>query len=156
MKHIGVFKDFDLTTENIEKGVGKWSYLSHTLSRKDLEIATFERNYPGACFLFGTQDDVDYLFCSENYHGGVSVFDLTNGHKVRYDPVSLESEAQQYWCFAVMESHDPVAKTLSVSGCYWAAPFSTRVFDVSNPLNVPWPLISEVYEDDSIEEGDDE
>jgi hypothetical protein len=119
-------------------------------------IATTTRNYPDDGILtFLQQDGQDYLLISENYHGGYGCVDLATGEKVVFEP---ENKKDQHWCWVAVNSHDAQAKTLRISGCYWACPFDVATVDFSNPMKLPYPVISvedEPCEDDNDDDDDE-
>lgn len=93
----------------------------------------------------------DWMLISENYHGGIGVVDLKTGIKYTYDPERDENDEPhtQYWCIGYSPSFDREKEQISIIGCYWACPYTVRTFDFSNPTSVPYPLVTEVDEEDS-------
>jgi len=127
--------------EEVVSNPGYSNSYKYTVTRDARVVAEFERNYSGHCHILIEQDGCDWILCSENYHGGMTAINLTTGDRGRYDPVG-ESQYDQFWCLAGIDDYDPDDKTLTVDGCYWSAPFERKVFDVSDPLTLPWPELS--------------
>jgi hypothetical protein len=84
-----------------------------------------------------TADDVDYLICAEDIFGGQTVVDLTNRKMSGYSP----NEDGFIWT----DFHlSPNGRTLATIGCYWACPYVIKLFDFSDPLNLPLKEIKEI------------
>ena len=114
-------------------------------------ITTSTRNYHSA--LYGLIEDhagSDWLFVSENYHGGMGAIDLKTGERFIFEP-KPSYKGEQFWCLAEFKQFYPEAQTVEIFGCFWTCPFSTRMLDFSDPRSPPYALISEIEED---EDGD--
>lgn len=76
-----------------------------------------------------------YLLAGEDYQG-YSVVNVTTG-KVT---TAIDNGAEKGFgfCFADVKVD---GDELVVIGCYWAAPYERRVYDFSNPENLPYPLL---------------
>lgn len=152
---------YKLVVKTVTTGENTWSYLEVEVRRTadDVLIGTTTRNYsnPGI-YHFVTQDGVDYLVLSENYHGGYGVMNLLTGEKAVYDPEEEgHPEGTQFWCWAGGVRHDPQAKQLVIVGCHWACPYEWTTFDFSNPMSPPYPVLSvedEPYEEEEDDEGE--
>jgi hypothetical protein len=84
-----------------------------------------------------TKDNVNYLICAEDIFGGQTVVDLTNRKIVGYSP----NEDGFIWT----DFHlSPNGKTLATIGCYWACEYVIKLFDFSNPMNLPLKEIKEI------------
>ena len=116
---------------------GSWSYTCGRLYSQDGEtpIAEVKRNYGSFPYMWmeGHPDGHDYLICGEDYQGQTFV-QLDTG-KVR-NLIPDDAFAGFGFCWAGYKLINPT--TLLVEGCYWAAPYEYRVFDVSNPME-GWP-----------------
>lgn len=90
-------------------------------------------------FFFGweTVGNVEYLICAEDIFGGQTVIDLTNRKMAGYSP----NEDGFIWTSFHLS---PNGKTLAVIGCYWACAYVIKLFDFSDPLNLPLPEIKEI------------
>lgn len=105
-------------------------------------VGTSTRNYGNHHILqFVAQDGRNYLILSEDYHGGHGAMDLETGEKATFNPTEGSDEGEQFWCWAGVESHDPVARALIVIGCYWGCPYERTTFDFSQPLSPPYPVL---------------
>jgi hypothetical protein len=90
-------------------------------------------------FFYGwvTANKVEYLICAEDIFGGQTVVDLTNRKMNGYSP----NEDGFIWT----DFHlSPDNKTLATIGCYWACRYSIKLFDFSEPLNLPLKEINEI------------
>jgi hypothetical protein len=84
-----------------------------------------------------TANKVDYLICAEDIFGGQTVIDLTNRKMTGYSP----NEDGFIWT----DFHlSPDGSTLATIGCYWACPYVIKLFDFSDPLNLPLREIKEI------------
>ena len=84
-----------------------------------------------------TAKNIDYLICAEDIFGGQTVVDLTNRQMKGYSP----NEDGFIWT----DFHlSPDSKTLATIGCYWACPYVIKLFDFSDPLNLPLAEIREI------------
>jgi hypothetical protein len=84
-----------------------------------------------------TANDVEYLVCAEDMFGGQTVIDLTNRQMASYSP----GEDGFIWTQFFLS---PGGKTLATFGCVWAWPYQIRVYDFSDPMNLPLPAIKEI------------
>jgi hypothetical protein len=76
----------------------------------------------------------EYLVCAEDMCGGQTVIDLTNRQMASY---SLDEDGFIWAEFFL----SPDGKTLATIGCVWACPFEIRIYDFSDPMNLPLPEI---------------
>lgn len=90
-------------------------------------------------FFFGwaTVGNVEYLICAEDIFGGQTVVDLTNRRMAGYSP----KEDGFIWTDFYVS---PNGKILATTGCYWACSTVIKLFDFSEPLNLPLPEIKEI------------
>ncbi len=90
-------------------------------------------------FFFGwvITTEVEYLICAEDIFGGQTIVDLTNQKMTGYSP----GEDGFIWT----DFHlSPDGKTLATIGCYWACSYVIKLFDFSDPLNLPLREIQEI------------
>ena len=90
-------------------------------------------------FFYGwiDKENIEYFICAEDIFGGQTIIDLTNRKMSSYSP---EKEGF-IWC----DFHlSPDGKTLATIGCYWACPFEIKIFDFSDPMNLPLKEIKEI------------
>jgi hypothetical protein len=90
-------------------------------------------------FFYGwlTSNNIDFLICAEDIFGGQTVVDLTNKQMTGYSP----NEDGFIWA----DFHlSPDGKILATIGCYWACPAVLKLFDFSNPMNLPLREIQEI------------
>lgn len=83
------------------------------------------------------KDKIDYLLCSEDLCGGQTVLDLTNRKMSSY---STEEDGFIWTDFHL----SPDEKTLATIGCYWACPNEIKLYDFSDPMNLPLKEIKEL------------
>lgn len=88
-------------------------------------------------YVWVTANKVDYLICAEDIFGGQTVVDLTNRKMTGYSP----NEDGFIWT----DFHlSPDGKTLGTIGCYRACPYEIKLFDFSEPFNLPLKEIKEI------------
>ncbi len=119
---------------------GCWNYSRgrvYNTANNEL-LADVKRNYHGFPFLFieNHPNGNDYLVCGEDYQGQTIV-------NLNTKQVSnlLDEDADKGWGFCwVTYKFYPESRILAVSGCYWACPYETKLFDFSAP-DQGWPEI---------------
>jgi hypothetical protein len=83
------------------------------------------------------KDKTEFLICAEDLFGGQSVVDLTNRKMASF---STDEDG-----FIWTEFHlSPNGTYLATIGCVWACPYTIKVFDFQNPLNLPLKEIEEI------------
>jgi hypothetical protein len=84
-----------------------------------------------------TANGIQYLICAEDIFGGQTIVDLTNLKMAGYSP----NEDGFIWT----DFHlSPNGRTLAAIGCYWACPYVIKLFDFTNPLNLPLTETKEI------------
>ncbi len=79
----------------------------------------------------------EFLICAEDIFGGQTIIDLTNRKMNSFSP----DEDGYIWT----EFHlSPDGKYLATIGCVWACPYTIKVFDFQNPLDLPLKEIKEI------------
>jgi hypothetical protein len=80
---------------------------------------------------------VEYLICAEDVFGGQTIVDLTNRQINGYSP----NEDGFIWT----DFHlSPDGTKLATIGCFWACPYVIKIFDFTNPLELPLKEINEI------------
>jgi hypothetical protein len=90
-------------------------------------------------FFYGwaEKNGTEFLICAEDIFGGQTIIDLTNRKMNSFSP----DDDGYIWT----EFHlSPNSNYLATIGCYWACPFTIKVFDFQNPLNLPLKEIKEI------------
>jgi hypothetical protein len=137
-------------------GKNTWWYTQGRVFRIDTGelIAEVRRNYSSFPFAWVENHDNghDYLICGEDYQGQ-TILELDTGKRSDYLPE--EARKGFGWCCSGFHP-SPSGRYLAVSGCIWAGPYEVKIFDVSNPIQFPWPILYESdYSSDSIVWGQD-
>ena len=84
-----------------------------------------------------TKQNIEYLVCTEDIFGGQTIVDLTNQKIVGYSP----NEDGFIWT----DFHlSPDGNTLATIGCYWACSYVIKLFDFTNPMNLPLTELKEI------------
>ena len=83
------------------------------------------------------KNGVEYLICAEDIFGCQTIVDLTNRKMNGFSP---EEEGFIWTAFHL----SPNGKTLATIGCYWACQYVIKLFDFSNPLELPLKEIKEI------------
>ena len=120
-------------------------------------IFEIERNYPDFWHVFIQHPNGnDYLLAGRDYHGGYSVFDLTNLKEYEYKP-EPKHKYEEFFCWVNVRYYkEDKPLTIEVEGCYWGAEFEMVTFDFSNPTKLPLTEISRrLYDEDDYEEDDE-
>jgi hypothetical protein len=132
-------KQFRLDTTNYWQKEPSWDLTKVEIYDQELNEKIFGFFVNESRFFYGwlTADGVDYLICAEDIFGGQTVVDLTNRKMNGYSP----NENGFIWT----DFHlSPDGKTLATIGCYWACPYVIKLFDFSDPLNLPLREIKEI------------
>lgn len=119
----------------------KGNYWDYTLGKilcfdydlyRYIEVANVMRNYHQFWheWVLNHPDGHDYLFCGEDYQG-VTVIRLDTGE--RYDSKGNPRREPYGFCWAKAYV-SPDKTMMAVSGCYWAAPYEVRIYDITKPL----------------------
>lgn len=99
------------------------------------EVATVIRNYGRCFYAWISRDGHDYLLFPEDLEGQ-TVIDLTARQVIGFSP----PDAGFIWT-EFYPSPDKIR--LAIVGCYWACPYQVTVYDFSDPLNLPLPVLAE-------------
>ena len=81
----------------------------------------------------------DYLVCSEYAECGYTVIELDTGE--RRDYVPMPQGEDYYWAVCSVSAN---GLYLAVHGCYWACPYELQIFDISEPLALPFKKLWDV------------
>lgn len=124
---------YKLIIDTFETGKNTWNYTRGTVLFEDKIIAVVQRNYSSFPFLWieGHKNGHDYLLCGANYQGQ-TILELDT--QQRKDVLPPEAETGAAFCWADIEFNRDNC-LLIVCGCYWAAPYEYRFYDLSDPLN---------------------
>jgi len=104
---------------------------------KTQKIFEFYVNDSNFFHSFLSVNNIDYLICSEDIYGGQTVIDLTNQIMKSYSP----NEDGFIWTDFYLS---PNGKKLATIGCYWACPYVIKLFDFTEPMNLPLNEIKEI------------
>ncbi len=121
------------------KSVVNWNITKIDIfdTRQDEIIFSFFCNDDQFFYSWLETNGVEYLICAEDLFGGQTVVDLTNKKMSGYSP----GEDGFIWT----DFHlSPDGKTLATIGCYWACPYVIKLFDFTNPLNLPLTELQEI------------
>lgn len=135
---------------------GHWAYTEAQvfLVGQGAPRFTVRRNYSSFYFAWieGHPDGHDYLVCGEDYQG-ITMLQLDTGERVDYLPrMAFEGFG---FCHALFHP-SPTGTMLAVDGCYWAASYDVRVYDLSQPMVLPWPWISPDWDQSSVKRWADD
>ena len=119
---------------------GSWSYTRGEVFRtSDGErVADVKRNYSSFFHLWMEEhvDGHDWLVCGEDYQGQ-TFCELDTGRVKSHIPDAAFDGHGFCWTDCELLAD---GKTLKVDGCYWACPYETRLYDVTNPMS-GWPAL---------------
>ena len=121
-------------------GERSWEYTQGIIVnvKTSEELAVVRRNYHRFWHLWLVQGEKEYLLCGENYQG-YGVID-PQAKTVQHH---LPEEAQKGHGFCFAEVRQTAPDRIMVHGCHWGGPFEVRMYDVSNPTSLPYPLIEQ-------------
>ncbi len=86
----------------------------------------------------------EYLICTEYYQG----YGTLNLNTLEYD-FYLPLEAMNGMGYIWADGHlSPDFRKIAVEGCIWAAPYQIKIFDISDPMKLPYPCLFETTMDD--------
>lgn len=130
---------FRLETTNYWSREPKWDLTKVEIYDQASNEKIFDFFVNESRFFHGwaTRDNVDYLICAEDIFGGQTVVDLTNRTISGYSP----NEDGFIWTDIHLS---PDGKTLATIGCYWACPYVIKLFDFTNPMDLPLQEIKEI------------
>ena len=81
--------------------------------------------------------EIDFLVCAENMCGGQTVIDVTNR--------IISSYADDTDGFIWTEFFiSPDSKKLATIGCIWACPYEIKIYDFSDPMDLPLKVLKSV------------
>lgn len=104
---------------------------------KTQKIFEFYVNDSNFFHSFLSLNNIDYLICAEDIYVGQTVIDLTN----RIMKSHSTNEDGFIWTDFYLS---PNGKKLATVGCYWACPYVIKLFDFSEPMNLPLNEIKEI------------
>lgn len=146
VEHLSPSGNYKLVVTRHETRPGCWNYSRGRVYRmgEDDHIAQINRNYGAFPFSWVENHGKtggDYLIGGEDYQGQ-SIVDLNTGETLHSRPGA--ALAGFGFCWAA-HTPSPDGCLIAVEGCFWAAPYEVVIFDISDPMNPPWP---EVHRDD--------
>lgn len=132
-------KQYRLDATNFWAKEPHWDLTKVEIYDQNLNAKIFEFFVNDSRILHGwvTANKVDYLVFAEDIFGGQSVADLTNRNLASYSP----NEEGFIWTDFYLS---PDGKTLATIGCFWACPYVLKLFDFSDPMNLPLKEIKEI------------
>ena len=141
--HSSPFGQYILKTEvyRTTEGVGSVSRgLIYKKEDQNVHIFEVRRNYNQFpfCFVEGHPTGHDYLICGEDYQGQ-TVLELDTGNRVSHMPEGEKNGVGFCWSRIWASTEKDV---LGVEGCFWAAPNELRFIDFSEPMKLPFLVLS--------------
>lgn len=125
---------------------GCWDYTLGIVKNIEFDtvVAKVSRNYSIFSHNWIVKDGEDYLITAENYQG-LTVINCDKGWCKSYvEKAALKGAG---FCFS-SASVSPNGKYLIICGCIWGGQYDKRVYDFSNPEQMPYRYIKNVYYDD--------
>lgn len=113
------------------------------LFKEKNRIAEFWRDYSDFPFTFAEHINGNlYFICSEEYHGQVTIFNISTGKRRSIHPRDGMENPPEYgsWFMWIEISYNEQEQELDAYGGYWGCEwdFGTRTFDFSRPNEVPY------------------
>ncbi len=120
----------------------EWILSKGTIYQADNEklLFNFVRNHNSFPFAFveGHKNGHDYLICGEDYQGQ-TILELDTQKRADYLPKGYKKGVGFCWIDIYPSKEKDV---LAVEGCYWACPTDQRFIDFSDPMNLPYQVLS--------------
>ena len=132
-------KQFRLDATNFWSKEPNWDLTKVEIYEQNLNKKIFDFFVNDSHFFHAwvITNNIEYLICAEDIFGGQTIVDLANLKIAGYSP----NEDGFIWT----DFHlSPDGKTLATIGCYWACPYVIKLFDFSNPMNLPLKEIKEL------------
>lgn len=125
-----IHNDYELTIITYSTGKNTFNYTRGIVKRisNGIEVCDIKRNYGNFRYFFYTKDGEDWMQCGTKYYSYTFV-NLTTG--VVYEN---ENCSPNDFCWADVKI-SPDKNTLAVIGCYWACPYMTLFYDISDIPN---------------------
>lgn len=128
---------------NLYKSQEGWNNISLGevfLTDNEKKLFEVKRNYPmfPYCFIENHPNGHDYLVCGEDYQGQ-TILELDTGKRVDYLPEGYKDGVGFCWADIRVSKEKDV---LAVEGCYWACPYEEWFIDFSEPLKLPYLVLS--------------
>jgi len=121
-----------------EEGIRRFSYSKGTITNnKDEIVAEINRNYGIFPYHWIEQNGKEYLICGIDYQG-YTIVELQTGQTNSYVPES--SYEGLGFCWAAMH-HKTDNDKLAVEGCIWAQEYEIVIYDITNPMELPYKEI---------------
>ncbi len=98
-------------------------------------IAQFKRNDESFFHCWLDHGGTQYLLCSEDLEGQTCI-DLTHRRIESYS-----SEDSFIWTEFYPS---PSKRKIAIVGCYWACPYVVKIYDFSEPMNLPLTQLKEI------------
>jgi hypothetical protein len=106
-------------------------------TQRNARVLDFVVNDSHFFFTWATHRGSELLICAEDVFGGQTIIDLGAGRVESYSP-DLDG-------FIWIRHHlSPDGTYLAVVGCFWACPGIVRIYDFSDPFNLPLPEVLSV------------
>lgn len=103
-------------------------------------ITVVMRNYDPFLFQWIQLKGMEYLLCGIDYQG-YTIIDLQTGQSESFIPEDVYSG--HGFCWAAIY-HQTDSKILIVDGCYWACPYELVVYDISEPMILPFKELTRI------------
>jgi hypothetical protein len=115
-------------------------FLSNDTSKPLFEVQRNFNLFP-FCFVEGHPNGHDYLVCGADYQGQ-TVLELDTGKRVDHVPEGEKRGVGFCWAKYTASVEKDI---LGVVGCFWAAPDELRFVDFSEPMKLPFLVLSEFH-----------
>jgi hypothetical protein len=115
-----------------DKADVNWDVTKIVIYDQGINQIIFEFFVNDSSFFYGwiNKDNTEFLICAEDIFGGQTVIDLTNRKMSSYSP-----GVDGFIWRNFQLSQD--GKTLATIGCFWACPNEIKLYDFTNPMNLP-------------------
>ncbi|THF78467.1 hypothetical protein [Cohnella fermenti] len=124
-----------------EVGIRHYGYSKGIITDSKNEIvAVIDRNYDYFPYCWIEKDSKEYLLCGIDYQG-YTIVELKTGLTMSYVPKAAYEGLG--FCWAAMH-HKIENDKLAVEGCIWAQEYEIVIYDIGNPLELPYKEIMRI------------
>jgi len=131
---------YRLEVAKIKGKEGYWDTSEASVYLDGKLLLKVERNYPFFPYAFlldHPNTGHDYLICGSDYQG-LTVVNLSSGERKDFLPTS--AARGMGFCHTAFKI-SPNRLLLSSIGCFWGGPYKGMVYEVSDPLSMPWECL---------------
>lgn len=129
-----------------ETGGNSWHVLKiRVIDTKDNRVVDIKRNYSSVAYRYCEQRGKGYLITGEDYQG-FTIVDLEKMESASYVPEAAKEG--NGWCPLDFLDWNEDKNELVVEGCFWACPYTKRIYEAFDFENPDFDMYTEIDADD--------